>query len=112
MKTAQTFLRRIWPFAFGAVCLWLLSEQVDDVDYGALWASVLSATPWQWGLALTFSAISMQLHIQSLARMSLKQFFVEAHDVDLLVHDVVAEKVGERIPRPRPPDDGRQEAGT
>ncbi len=58
MKTAQTFLRRIWPFAFGAVCLWLLSEQVDDVDYGALWASVLSATPWQWGLALTFSAIS------------------------------------------------------
>lgn len=58
MKTAQTCLRRIWPFAFGAVCLWLLSEQVDDVDYGVLWASVLSASPWQWGLALTFSALS------------------------------------------------------
>lgn len=58
MKTGQSSLRRIWPFAFGALCLWLLSEQVDDVDYGALWASVLSATPWQWGLALTFSALS------------------------------------------------------
>lgn len=58
LKIAQTCLRRIWPFAFGAVCLWLLSEQVDDVDYGALWTSVFSASAWQWGLALTFSALS------------------------------------------------------
>ncbi|SMP10279.1 phosphatidylglycerol lysyltransferase domain-containing protein [Shimia sagamensis] len=58
MRTAQTFLRRVWPFAFGALCLWLLSEQIDDIDYSALWASVFAASPWQWGLALFFTAIS------------------------------------------------------
>lgn len=58
MKTAQTFVRRIWPLAFGGFCLWLLSEQVDGIDYGALWASVVAVSPLQWGGALLASALS------------------------------------------------------
>ncbi len=58
MKTAQNILRRVWPFGIGAVCLWMLSEQIEDVEFATLWTSVIAVAPWQWGLALAASAVS------------------------------------------------------
>ena len=58
MKNAPKFARHIIPFGIGAACLWALNNQLSDIDFGTLWASVKSVSPMQWGLALLFTAIS------------------------------------------------------
>ncbi|WP_370227257.1 bifunctional lysylphosphatidylglycerol flippase/synthetase MprF [Cognatishimia sp.] len=57
-KNARKVARHIIPLGIGAACLWALNNQLSDIDFGTLWASVKSVSLWQWALALLFTAIS------------------------------------------------------
>ena len=58
IKNVQKVARHIAPIGIGAACVWALSNQLSDIDFGTLWASVKAVSLWQWILALLFTGAS------------------------------------------------------
>ncbi len=58
LRGARSALRHGVPIAIGVACCWALYHQLQHIDFGQLWQTVLSVKPWQWIASILATALS------------------------------------------------------